>query len=316
VYTQHKQYSDWFRYGLRVKPLLTLLQHFVDLMPISIWYSNGSEKSTNKSVFYSSDTIGAVRCFQSSISECDKITSCFSRRGRCMPREVSMWWDSESSKFNARSDGAIWELTKIIGTWGSVITDRNGNKKDILKYVCALKSVQHPNTFVILFPIGMKQLPGNELLQEILKYCMELIYDRSCKYLLLCGHSMGAIWAQKTAQMLSISDISLDKIYVIGTGASKWIQRETSIGYIYRHRWLFFANILGEYIDSSIYSKVTPKSYFIPCIAMQPNGKPFLLTESVAKGKKKLKELHDWKFYHENITKLLEKPGRHILHTI
>jgi pimeloyl-ACP methyl ester carboxylesterase len=93
--------------------------------------------------------------------------------------------------------------------------------------------------------------------------------NKGKKRIVLCGHSMGGIWAQQIASYLGLNDMPRQNVFVVGSGVPKWCNYD--ISNFYKNRWIFFASCENGVIDQLVGTTVPRETFPMSKLAYERN---------------------------------------------
>ena len=248
-------------------PIIQYKQHYLKNPldeAIKIWIGLSvvgmadTTSNQTKNIGYSANNIYALRCFQSKSKEkCDTYNYCrFNEKvQKCLPSE-SRNELSEGSFINMEPDGDVYRIVNVLKV------DVHHGERKLKTYIRILEPVHAPSSLaVIVFPIGFPVLIDMFALDRIKNIAHANINTK--RKVILCGHSMGGLWAQQLASYLVHLKINVDNVYVVGSGTKIWT--DFNISSFYPDRWMFFCTFRksGDYktMDPSVGGIVTKNNH-------------------------------------------------------
>ena len=192
--------------------------------------------------------IDARRCF--SITDATACTEalCVFRGSSCLPMGQSRWWDI-GAIINARPTGEMFRLVHKVGI---VFKKLNGNTAT--SYICTMETVTRSNYCrIIVFPTGKVMGLPRGVQTSVLEVIRESLQHH--RFVILCGHSMGASWAQMMALECCLQDEDFpirNRIYVVGSAPFHWasMEKRDILNDRFRDQWLFVRNRCGNVVDA------------------------------------------------------------------
>lgn len=227
-----------------------------------------------KTVTYTDDEQEAACCFSSSVKSCPPDT-CKMTAGSCVPTRASSTWWTVGAQVNARPTGRLFTLCDTIHV--QIATNRN-----VEHYISFLEPSTAPNQVtVVVFPSGLHKMCPVPVLDKVCDVVRKYV-DRG-QNIVLCGHSMGASWAQMVALALVEKNIAVDNVCVVGAGAFKWATPKQArvLWQRYKTRWTFFVNselkgterLIDEHVrrNGSVQDKhVLEDAIGLPSVLLEP----------------------------------------------
>ena len=171
------------------------------------------------------------------------------RCSSCLPAGQSRWWDI-GAVVNARPTGEMFRLVHKVGV--TFKKPDGGEATSYIHDICTMETVERNNYYrVVLFPTGRVTGLPHGVQKEVIEVIRESL--QHCRFVVLCGHSMGASWAQMMALECCLQDFPIrDRIYVVGSAPFHWASREERdvLADGFRGQWLFMRNRCDDIVDA------------------------------------------------------------------
>ena len=273
--------------------LVEIVRTWWGIQDIGEWQFKPGGKKT-KSVPFSADSRDAFFC---GAKEHNTQESCeaeqFRDKPRCSFRGSSCFvnpdvygtqeWFTEGSMVNSRYKGSVFEnIHNIEFDFYGSDEYREQNSGPIIKNIVFLTSIDIPNHVFCLFPTGDAIDIPVEILIKVVGKIKEFAENNT---VILCGHSMGGLWAQQTAFYICEKDWSKN-VYVVGSGVRKQFNQLQHDKFVqnYRGRFLFLCLTFSDLtlfgktniIDNHVFIKMNEDAVALPTVMLSDN--PSLIT--------------------------------------
>lgn len=191
----------------------------------------GFLRDKTKTINYNNKSTEALQCFNSTTAlTCEQPTCRWVSTGQCLPAEhESKWWVKDQSVINSRSTGVLYTLVDAIEV---------DIREDIQVRISILRPTVLVSHIVVIFPSGYPyRVPGRDI-NRIVSLIIKQTQDFPSASIILCGHSMGAAWAQEIA--LELPEVDLQRIHVVGSGAFIWAYEKEVQRFVRQFKGRFF----------------------------------------------------------------------------
>jgi hypothetical protein len=207
----------------------------------------------------------AANCFNSKNENiCRSYNYCRYGNGLCVPNDNKNIIADVGSYINSYPTGKVYRITAKISD-----IEIFNYSKSLKTFICVLEPVQSPNSeSIIIFHVGFPVLIPYYYLARIIRLVTVEI-NKGKKKIILCGHSMGGMWAQQVASYLYITNVQINNVYVVGAGVPLWCNYD--ISHFYVNRWMFFASSENKVIDQLIGTKVEKETFPMAAVAFEKN---------------------------------------------
>jgi pimeloyl-ACP methyl ester carboxylesterase len=223
------------------RELKTSLIDWFGLQDVGTW--RGQQP---RHVAFSEAAPEACVCFYQDDQQACETAGCNWKAASCVPGGgvKSEWFVAGKSLVNSKSDGRLWRLIQYVP-----ITLKDGSAA----FASVLQPEDGQNTTVIVCPPGdVRDIPP-PVAEALVEHTSAALVDG--KRVVLCGHSMGGVYAQMVALQCLRRSVDTSHLYVVGSGAYMWTTAEerTELLTAFRDRWCFVAQAAGSKMDFKLF---------------------------------------------------------------
>ena len=199
-----------------------------------------------KNIGYSLLPRSAKNCFNTKEEDkCKSYRYCRYSNKVCLPSDSRNDLALVGSYINSYPSGKVYKITGKICDIEILYYG-----KSLKTFICLLEPIKNPNSeSIIVFHVGFPVLIPFFNLSSITRLVIGEI-NKGKKRIILCGHSMGGIWAQQIASYLFLNNLPIQNVFVVGSGVPIWCNYDVSN--FYKNRWLFFASCNDKVIDQLV----------------------------------------------------------------
>jgi hypothetical protein len=218
-----------------------------------------------KQIGYSLLPKSANNCFNSKDEDtCRSYRYCRYSNKFCMPNDNRNNLAEVGSYINSYPSGKVYKIT---GKISDIEIIHYG--KSARTFICVLEPIKNPKSeSIIIFHIGFPVLIPFFYLSSIIRMVTGEI-NKGKKRIVLCGHSMGGIWAQQIASYLCLNNMPVQNVFVVGSGVPAWCNYD--ISNFYKNRWIFFASCENGVIDQLVGTNVQRETFPMSRLAYEKN---------------------------------------------